>query len=193
MVPSALERLAYGEGRTLDLHTASPSAADGTRRAEAWLRERQVARAGEVLIVTGRGRGSVGGIAVLRPAVETLLSRLRRLGVVQRYRAHGEGAFAVQLAPVARLFDAPRRHRVRYTPPPVADGVFAGLSAETRRALRDLAERSLDALGASAAPRFVEDEMRRQVSLLVPGLPAGEDPDLALRRVAREALEHFED
>ena len=63
--------------RTLDLRATMPTAAEAERRAEAWLRERQATTGGEVLVITGRGRGSVDGIAVVRRAVERLLARTR--------------------------------------------------------------------------------------------------------------------
>jgi hypothetical protein len=193
IAPSVFDRITFGPARTLDLHAASPSAADATRRAESWLRERQMARAGTVLVVTGRGKGSADGVAVLRPAVARLFTRLKRLGVITAARQHGEGAFVVTLAPVKALFEAPKRARAAYHPPVVDASAFSGLSAATCDALRQLATRSLEALGAPAAPHFVEDEMRRQLSLLAPGLPQNEDPDHALRRIALEVAETLED
>jgi hypothetical protein len=193
VAPSVFDAIAFGPARTLDLHAASPAAAEAVRRAESWLRERQLACAGDVLVITGRGKGSVDGVAVVRPAVERLFTRLKRLGVVLAVRQHGAGAFVVTLAPVKALFEAPKRSRAAYPPPAVDASAFGGLSEETRDALRRLAVRSLEALGAPAAPHFVEDEMRRQLSLLVPGLPPDEDPDRALRRVAIEVAETLED
>lgn len=192
MAVSAIDELTYGPARTLDLHRASPTAGEAARRAEAWLRERQVAGAREVLVITGRGRRSLGGVAVLRPAVERLLARLRRAGVVSRVRAHGEGAFVVTLAPVRALFEAPPRTRDRAAPVRIDDRAFAGLSGASRAALQALALRALEHLGAPTTPAFVEDEMRRQFALLAPGLPAGPAREDALARVAREAADSLE-
>ncbi|MGI8617895.1 MAG: hypothetical protein ACR2L6_02255, partial [Gemmatimonadaceae bacterium] len=107
----SLDEASYGPGRTLNLRASLPTAAEATARAEAWLRERQMAQAGDVLVITGRGKSSDGGVAVLKPAVEWLLFSLRRRGVVAEWREHNEGSFAVSLAPVSALFDAPKRKR----------------------------------------------------------------------------------
>jgi hypothetical protein len=193
----AFDAVAFGPAKTLDLHGVA-SAADAVVRAEAWLRERQVSKAGTVLLITGRGSRSAGGVSVLRPAIEKLLSRLRRQGVVLRARAHGEGSLTVALAPVTALFDAPRRARGARDAPAGAAGpgeaLYAGLSGETLSALRMLAERVLDDLGAHAGrePALVEAEVHRQLSVLVRALPAGEDADRALQRIAREAMESME-
>jgi hypothetical protein len=129
--------------------------------------------------------------------VEKLLSRLRRQGVVARAQGHTEGSFTVVLAPVTALFDAPRRARGARDAPPAAsargDALYAGLAPETLAALRLLAERVLDDLGASVTPALVEAEVHRQLSLLVRAMPAGEDHDRALQRIAREAVESMED
>ncbi len=187
------DALLFGPAKTLDLHTARPNADEAVRRTEAWLRERQMARAGEVLVITGRGRRSEDGVPVLRPAVERLFTRLKRLGVISGARDHNEGSFVVTLAPVRALFEAPKRSRSAHRPPAVDESAYQGLSAETRAALRQLAVRTLEALGAPTTPQFVEDEMRRQLSLLAPGLPMGENSDRALFRIATEAAESFED
>jgi len=185
---SGFDELKYGRARTLDLH-GSLSAEDAMRRAESWMRERQVARAGEVLVITGRGRGSADGVAVLRPAIARLFTRLKRLGVVENVSAHNEGSFAVKLAPVKALFEAAPRARASYPAARAEVPEFAGLSAGTRAALHELAVRALEELGAQTTPALVESEMHRQIALLAPGLPAGEDPDIALARIAREVME----
>ncbi len=192
----AFDAVAFGPAKTLDLH-GFREVDDALRHAEQWLRERQVAKAGTVLVITGRGARSADGVAVLRPAVERLLGRLRRKGVVAQAHAHGDGAFTVALAPVTSLFEVPRRSRSRS---PVGGGsrqmagpALAGLSDGTRAALRLLAERTLESLGAPVTADLVEDEMQRQFSLLAPSLPPEEDPDRALRRVARDAMESMED
>ena len=183
----------FGPANTLDLHTALPTADEAVRRTEAWLRERQMARAGDVLVITGRGRRSEDGVAVLRPAVERLFTRLKRLGVIRGVSDRNEGSFVVSLAPVTALFEAPKRSRSAHRPPRVDESAYQGLSAETRKALRHLAVRTLESLGAPTTPEFVEDEMRRQLSLLAPGLPVGENSDRALLRIATEAADSFEE
>lgn len=192
----AFDAVAFGPNKTLDLH-GFRDAADAMRRAEQWLRERQVAKAGTVLVITGRGARSADGIAVLKPEIEKLLARLRRKGVVTHAQAHGEGAFTVALAPVTALFSAPRRARSRSPvgprAVPAAGAGLAGLSDETIAALRLLAEATLESLGARATPALIDDEMQRQFALLAPSLPPEEDPDRALRRVARDALESMEE
>jgi len=168
---SALERAfdvaRFGPSSTLDLRSSMPTAVEATRRAEAWLRERQMARAGDVLIITGRGKGSPGGVGVVREAVQRLLTALRRKGVVAAVGAHTPGSFVVTLAPVRALFETVRRTRA--TTPRIAPGDPAELRAlapETRKRLRWLAERSLESLGAPRSARFVEDEMKRQFAIL---------------------------
>lgn len=191
----AFDAVAFGPAKTLDLHGFRDADA-ATRHAEQWLRERQVARAGTVLVITGRGARSSDGIPVVRPAVEKLLGRLRRKGVVSHSQPHGDGAFTVALAPVTALFSAPRRARSRSpmrTRLTVPAGAIAGLSEATREALRQLALRTLESLGVHATDELIDDETQRQLSLLVPALPPGEDPDHALRRVAREAIEQMEE
>ncbi len=68
-VLSALDEARFGMQRTLNLRESLPTVADAVARAEAWLRERQVTITGEVLIVTGRGKGSPGGVSVVREAI----------------------------------------------------------------------------------------------------------------------------
>lgn len=189
----AFDAVAFGPAKTLDLH-AFQSVDDAVRHTESWLRERQVSQAGRVLVITGRGARSAGGVPVMRPAIQKLLTRLRRLGVVERTQDHTEGSFTVTLAPVTALFEAPLRARSRESPkPPMDERAFAGLSERTRASLRLLAEWMLESLGVQATPALVADEMRRQLSLLTPGLPAGEDRDRALQRIARQAVESMEE
>lgn len=130
---------------------------------------------------------------MLRPAIEQLLRRLKRRGVITRFEEESDGALEVVLAPVSALFEAPPRKRHPEPMPVVDTTALAGLSAETLALLRTLAARSLEALGAPAAPRFVEDEMRRQFSLLAPALPAAGDREEALRQVVRETLESLDE
>src|SRR5215469_4449918 len=139
----ALDEARYGRDRILNLHISRPTADEAVRRVDVWLRERQAAKAGEVLVITGRGRGSLDGVPVVREAIARLLPALRRAGVILGAREHGEGAFIVRLAPLQALVDAPRRRRPS-APTPVSDPqAVSGLDAESRALLRRLAIVSL--------------------------------------------------
>jgi hypothetical protein len=173
----ALDEARFGPARTLDLRTSLPTVAEAVRRAEPWIRERQMARAGEVLIVTGRGAGSPDGIGAVRGAIAKLLARLKRAGVVMNVGAHTAGSFVVELASIQSLFEVKRRSRHPEADVPLADPQgIAVLDDETRRELRLLAEYSLRQLGVPADPSFVADEMLRQFSVLVQGM-APDEPD----------------
>jgi hypothetical protein len=188
----AFDEAEFGPANTLDLHALLPSAAQAEARAEAWLRERQVAQAERVLVITGRGAHSEAGAAVLRPAIERLLARLTRAGVVRGYRRHTAGAFVVVLAPFAALFAAaPRRKdpRPRATDPA---GV-AALGPEARALLRALALRSLELLGTPTRDDFVADEMLRQFSRLAPAVAGAADPERALVAALRAAQTELDD
>lgn len=190
---AAFDELRFGRENTLDLRTSLPTGAEAARRAESFLRERQVAGAPEVLIITGRGNQSVDGVAVVRPAVAKALTRLRRRGVVTGWQEHTAGSFVVSPAPVHALFEAPRRYGETLTPVPLDHEAFAGLDRTARQALRRLAIRSLHALGAPADDTFVHDEMQRQFSLLGASIPEGPDRDEQLRAAAERALDELDD
>jgi hypothetical protein len=173
----ALDEARFGPARTLDLRTSMPTVAEALRRAEPWIRERQMARAGEVLIITGRGAGSPDGIGAVRGAITNLLARLKRAGVVEHVRSHTAGSFVVALASIQSLFDVNRRSRHPEADIALADPQgIATLDEETRRELRLLAEYSLRQLGVPLEPTFVADEMLRQFSVLVQGM-APDEPD----------------
>ena len=184
------DELDFGPQRTLNLRDGLPSAADAVRRAESWLREQQVRGLKEVLIITGRGNQSLGGVAVIRPAVEKLLFSLRRRGVVQSHRDQNPGAFVVELASLRALTDAPRRRREEPSRPHERD--IQGLGAESIRLLRDLAERSLDALGVQINDTRVRDEMHRQLSALAPGLSSGPRLERRLQEALRAAIAEYD-
>ena len=188
---SAFDELRFGPARTLNLRESLPSAAQAVRRAENYLREHQISGSGEVLIITGRGNNSPDGIGVVRQAVEKLLFALRRRGVVESHVAHNPGSFAVRLAPLRQLTDAPRRRRDR--PRPAADPpAIHGLAPETNELLRALAERSLDELGVRQIGAAIENEMHRQLRVLTPSLPAGTAMEPALRAALRRALDDYD-
>lgn len=192
----ALDDARFGPARTLDLRTGLPSVSEALRRAEPWLRERQMALAGEVLIITGRGAGSPGGIGAIRNAIADLLIRLRRAGVVTSTKEHNPGAYSVVLAPIRTLFETSPRTRNR-TPEPNLSADPAGLAildVETKAELRRLAEYTLAELGAPITQTFVNDEMLRHFSLLSRGIdPEEGDRVSRLRFVVTAARKAFED
>lgn len=188
---AAADELRFGPQRTLNLREGLPVAAEAVRRAEQWLREQQVKGRKEVLIITGRGNQSVGGVAVIRPAVEKLLFSLRRRGVVAGHRNHNPGAFAVELASIRALAEAGSRRRERPAQSP-ASREIPGLTRETTGLLRDLAERSLDALGVTGNEARIADEMQRHLRTIAPGLSSGPRMEQQLREVLRAAIAEYD-
>lgn len=191
----AFDEARFGPARTLDLRAHLPTVAEALRRTEPWLRERQVAKAGDVLIITGRGRGSPDGVGAIRTAMGPLLARLKRTGVVERIVEHNAGAFAVTLAPMRALFEVgPRSRGPQPAPRPrTAAAELGGLDESTRTELRLLAQYSLDELGVQSDDRLVDDEMLRQFSILAQSIPPDETDRLArlsfLVTAARQAYE----
>jgi hypothetical protein len=188
---NAFDELRFGPQRTLNLRESLPTAAEAERRTEAWLREQQVRGGEEVLVITGRGNQSVGGVGVLHGAIEKLLFSLRRRGVVASHQEHNPGAFAVQLAPLRALADAPARRR-EHRPRSSATMAIHGLDADTVDLLRQLAEHSLDALGVSPEEGRIIDEMHRHLRLIAPGLASGEEMEDRLRAALRAAINEYE-
>ncbi len=189
----AFDEARFGGDRTLNLRESLPTAAMATARTDAWLRQHQVEAADEVLVITGRGNQSVGGVGVVRAATIRLLHVLRRRGVVATHEEHTPGSFVVKLAPMQALWEAPSRNRGRgVAPPPVTPPSLDALDPETRALLRDLAERSLEGLGVKDTASFLDGEMLRQFSALAGTV--GEDPhrDDRLRAAVREALDQHE-
>lgn len=191
-VAAAFDVLRFGRENTLDLRSGLPSGPEAARRAEAFLRERQVAQSREVLVITGRGNQSEDGVAVVRPVVAGALARLRRLGVVEGWQEHTPGSFVVTPALITALFEAPRRRRDQPAAVVVDDAAFAGLADETRTALRALAIRSLQALGAPVDELFVHDEMQRQFSMLGKSIPPAPGRDAQLRVAAEVAMDELD-
>ena len=186
----ALDELRFGADRTLNLRDSLPTAADAVRRCEGWLRGQQVRGAREVLVVTGRGSHSPDGVPVVKPAIEKLLHVLRRQGVVEGHVEHNPGAFAVTLAPLRALSDAPARRRDPARP--VAAFAFAGLDAETLALLREVAERALHALGVAPDEHRVTDEMHRQISILAHALAGDAADGEQLRAALRRAIAEYD-
>ena len=192
---AAFDEARFGPARTLDLRTDLPTVTEALRRTEPWLRERQMAKAGEVLVITGRGLGSPEGIGAIRAAVGPLLARLKRTGVVERVVEHNAGAFAVTLAPIRALFETGARSRgPRPTPPaPAMSSTLATLDTGTAHELRLLARYSLEQLGVRPNDRLIEDEMLRQFSILAHSIAPDETDRMArlsfLVAAARQAYE----
>jgi hypothetical protein len=184
----AYDEARFGAERTLNLRASTPTVTDATFRTEAWLRERQASLGGEVLIITGRGNRSEDGYSVVREAVAKLLRSLKRKGVVEDLAEHTAGSFVVALAPMRRLFESPRRSRESPPPRPAPGATLVGLEPATRTLLHELATRSLDSLGIDADGSFLDDEMGRQLGLLLRAVPDGADREARLREAITRTL-----
>jgi len=190
----AFDDARFGSARTLNLRATLPSAADAVARAEAWLREKQASRAGEVLVITGRGNQSEGGESVVRAAVARLLASLRRRGVVQQVVEHTPGSFVVELAPFSALRNAPPRRREPAAAAPPADpAALAGLSGATRELLRRVAQRALEELGVRDPEHFVQGEMVAQFAHVAAAVPEGPDREVRLRAALTALLAEYDD
>jgi hypothetical protein len=183
----------FGPARTLNLRATLPTEAEAVARAEAWLREKQASRAGEVLVITGRGNQSESGESVVRAGVARLLASLRRRGVVQRAVEHTPGSFVVELAPLSALRSAPPRRREPAATPPADPRALAGLSAATRDLLRDVARRALDELGVRDPDRFIAAEMVAQFAHVAAAVPEGTDREERLCAALRTLLAEFDE
>src|SRR5256885_10851576 len=106
-VLKAFDEAEFGIKNILNLRESLPTAADARYRAEAWLRERQISRASEVLLITGRGNQSPGGVSAVRSAILALLPSLRRRGVVAAWKEHSPGSFVIKLGSISSLLTAP--------------------------------------------------------------------------------------
>src|SRR6185312_4762798 len=114
----AFDEIRFGADRTLNLRTHHPSRKQALRRAENWLRERQMSRAGEALVITGRGNNSPDGVSVVRTAILQLFASLRRRGVISDFVEHTPGSFVVTFAKLNAVRDAPQRARNPHELPP---------------------------------------------------------------------------
>ena len=196
----AFDEARFGKSRTLNLRESLPTAAEAVARAEAWLRQQQVQHSGlgataEVLVITGRGNNSEGGVSVVRSAIEGLIHRLKQRGVVQRHEEHTPGSFVITLAPVKELWAGPPRAQKVAEPPPSDPPSLDALDRDTRLLLRQLAERSLEQLGVRGdRDRFIEGEMVRQFSALAATLAAtgAKEREQFLRAAIRRALEEYD-
>ena len=189
----AFDEVRFGSQRTLNLRVSLPTPEDAATRAEAWLRQQQVDRAEEVLIITGRGNQSEGGVSVVRDAVIRLLHVLKRRGVVSGHQEHTPGSFVVTLAPLSALWESPRRNRGRgVAPPPKTPPSLEDLDDDTRVLLRNLAERALEGLGLKDTAAFLQGEMLRQFSAIATTVGDAPGREVRLRTAIRAALDQHE-
>jgi Smr domain len=194
----ALDELRFGRTGTLNLRGSLPTAADAVKRTEAWLRMKQAEGAREVLVVTGRGNQSFGGVPVVREAVRRLIAMLSTRGVVIDHSEHSPGSFAVRLAPIGA---ASARRDVTTTDdvePVLAPATLDGLSEPTQDQLRRLATSTLQALGMrDPSPDFIRDEMVRQCGQLASSLPpvpvTAEERERLLQSAIARAIERLDD
>lgn len=192
-VLKAFDEAQFGAKNVLNLRESLPTAADARFRAESWLRERQISGVGEVLLITGRGNQSPGGVSAVRLAILALLPALRRRGVVTDWKEHTPGSMVVRLASIASMLEAPRRKRDRDSQPPVRDPkALSALESSTLSLLRRLAIRSLESLGAHVPEKFVEAEMLSQFNTLAAVVPPGEGSEAKLRQAISAALEQID-
>jgi hypothetical protein len=190
MLWKAFDEATFGPKNTLNLRESLPSAADARFRADCWLRERQVSKAGEVLVITGRGNSSPGGISAVRETIAGLLPHLRRRGVVSEWREHSPGSFVVKLASINALLEAPSRKRDRNAGPAIANPVsLSALEPSTLALLRRLAVRSLEVLGVREPEKFAEEEMISQFQKLSAGITSGSDRERTLQAAITSALD----
>lgn len=190
----AFDEAEFGARNILNLRESLPTAADARHRAEAWLRERQISRASEVLLITGRGNQSPGGVSAVRSAIVSLLPQLRRRGVVSEWREHSPGSFMIRLASITEMLDAPRRKRDRdeaQAPPDPKS--LAALDSSTLTLLRRLAVRSLEALGVRDIDKFVEAEMLSKFNSLAGGIATGVESEVRLRDAIVAALDQLDE
>lgn len=193
-VLKALDEATFSQKNILNLREFLPTAADARFRVEAWLRERQVSRSGDVLVITGRGNQSPNGISPVREAIAGLLPSLRRRGVVREWREHSPGSFVVKLASISSLLEAPRRKRERNASTPIPNPrSLTGLESSTLTLLRRLAIRSLESLGVRDTGSFVESEMMSKFDSLAAGVTPGADGEARLREAIKDALEHLDE
>jgi hypothetical protein len=189
----AFDELRFGAERTLNLRTHHPSREQAVRRAENWLRERQMGRAGDALVITGRGNNSPDGVSVVRAAIVQLFASLRRRGIISDFSEHTPGSFVVTFAKLNAVRDAPQRARNPHELSPQDPAQLAALEPETRALLRLLAKRSIEELGVKPTPDFVEQEMLKQFAAAAPGVPDAGDREQRFRDALRAALHEYDD
>jgi hypothetical protein len=190
----AFDEAEFGSKNTLNLREFLPTAADARYRTEMWLRERQISRVAEVLVITGRGNQSPNGVSVVREAILALLPSLRRRGVVSEWREHSPGSFVVKLGSISAMLDAPRRKRDRsHDAPPANPESLTQLDRSTIELLRRLATRSLESLGIRETDKYVEAEMLSKFNSLAGGIKPGVDGEARLRGAIKAALDQLDE
>ncbi len=190
----AFDEAQFGQKNTLNLRESLPTAADARFRVEAWLRERQISKAGDVLVITGRGNQSPNGISPVREAIVALLPSLRRRGVVSEWKEHSPGSFIVKLGSISALLDAPRRRRDRKSDTTVSNPkALEGLESSTLSLLRRLAVRSLESLGVRDPTNYIEAEMLSKFNSLAGGVTPGAEGETRLRNAIAAALDHLDE
>jgi hypothetical protein len=189
----AFDEARFGATRTLNLRESLPTGEQAAERADAWLRQQQVDRADEVLIITGRGNQSHGGISLVREAVIRQLHVLKRRGVIAGHEEHTPGSLVVKLAPVSALWESPKRKGGRgVAPPPRTPPSLDELDEETRVLLRNLAERALEGLGIKDTATFLEGEMLKQFGAIAKSVGDVPDREVRLKAAVRAAMEQHE-
>jgi hypothetical protein len=193
-VLKAFDEAEFGQKNILNLRESLPTAADARFRAEAWLRERQVSGAKDVLIVTGRGNQSPGGVSAVREAILALLFSMRRRGVVSEWREHSPGSVVVKLGSISSLLEAPRRKRERGAKTPTSSPEsLKALDSSTLALLRTLAIRSLESLGVRDPAKFIEAEMLSKFDSLAAGITPGAEGEARLREAIASAIEQLDE
>jgi hypothetical protein len=178
----------------LNVRAGKFTGAQAAARVEAWLRSKQVELSGDVLVITGRGAGSLGGVPVVKNATHRVLVRLRRLGVVTSFGEDTPGSFVVQLAPLRTLLEAPARRRTPVARPTRRVPAINGLSSGTRDRLHYLAGRALDALGVkNATAEQIAREMIRKFTVIARAAPIGVDTDAWVDGAITRALREYEE
>ncbi len=189
----AFDEARFGPTLTLNLRTHHPSREQAVKRAENWLRERQMSRAREALVITGRGNRSPDGVSVVRTEIVKLLASLRGRGVLASVMEHTPGSFVVTFAAIGAVRDAAQRARTPQDAPPRDPAALAALAPVTRTLLRRLAERSIEDLGVRRTTSFVEQEMISKFAAVAAGVPDGPDRETRLCDALEAALREYDD
>jgi hypothetical protein len=189
----AFDEARFGAERTLNLRASFPTASEAARRLESWLRQHQVSKSVEVLIITGRGNNSEDKVSVVREAGIRVFHELRRKNVITEFAEHTPGSFVVTLAPMTAMFDAAKRRREKEPlPAPPEPPTLTNLEEQTRDLLRALAERSLDTLGVKDRGAFVQGEMLRLFGVLGSTVKEGPDRERRLRNAIVAAMDDYD-
>jgi hypothetical protein len=149
----------------------------------------------EVLIITGRGNQSVGGVGIIRQEILQMLPSLRRRGVVESWREHTPGSIIVKLAPMSALLLASKRRRDGSNAMPEEQDPtsLSALSSNTLKLLRQLAVQNLESIGVNDSRPFIESEMVRTFSALAASVPPGDNREERLRAALRRAIDEVSD